>query len=264
MPTIQVRDVTFYYEKYGSGEPLVMVAGYTRDCANGWPLIVDELKKHFEVIVFDNRGVGRTKDLAKTLTAKLMAEDTVAIAKELGYEKFHALGHSMGGTIVQCIATQFPESVNKLIISSSTYKWRLPMLFGLKSTLVMMENDCPMDDILLARAAWSFGDGFLSDEKKLEDFKKRAKENPYPQSIENQKRQFHVLEEFDGQDALSKIKASTLILGGIDDIISLPSESKYMHEQIKHSKLKMFDAGHAITVEVPELFTKEVIAHLKS
>ena len=248
----------------GEGEPLALVAGYTRHSQNCWDEVLDLLKKHFTLVNFDNRGCGRSVDNEPILTAKLLAKDTQKLMEGLGFKRYHALGHSMGGTIVQTLAADYPESVDTIILSATSARWRIPMLYGLGSFLTMAEASCDSEDLLRARAAWSYSDGYLQNEENFERYKKRALENPFPPSIKDQKRQFHVLKEFNGNDQLEKIKAKTLILAGEEDLISLPKEAKHLKESIAFSKLVTFQAAHALTVEVPDLLAKEVIEFVQS
>ena len=98
MPTVKVDDLDIYYETHGEGPPLLLVAGLASD-SQSWQPVLDTLAADFKVIVFDNRGVGRTTPQEATTSITRMADDCVGLAQQLGIEKFHLLGHSMGGFI---------------------------------------------------------------------------------------------------------------------------------------------------------------------
>jgi pimeloyl-ACP methyl ester carboxylesterase len=75
MPKAKVNEIELYYETSGSGDPLVLIAGL------GYPLwqwhkMVPFLAEHFQVIAFDNRGVGQTDKPAGPYTAQMLAADT--------------------------------------------------------------------------------------------------------------------------------------------------------------------------------------------
>ena len=76
-------------------------------------------------------------------------------------------------------------------------------------------------------------------------------DNPYPQSFDDQTRQFKTLAMFDGRACLKNINAETLVIYGTQDLISLPMESEYMASHIPQSTLLPFDCGHGITHELP-------------
>ena len=65
----------------------------------------------------------------------------------------------------------------------------------------------------------------------------------YSQSLENQKRQFQVLKHFDGREQLHLIQVLTLISYANEDLVSLPYESEFMHQQNPGSELYMWREG---------------------
>jgi len=115
----KVNDINIYYDVHGDGFPLVMVMGFLGN-ADCWdPRMLPVLADKFKVIVFDNRGAGRTDISAKEFSIKLFAEDTVGLMDVLKVPKAHVLGISMGGMIAQELALNYPERVEKLILAST-------------------------------------------------------------------------------------------------------------------------------------------------
>jgi len=115
----KVGDSEIAYYVRGQGEPLVMVMGFRGTMAIWDPALLEQLEKRFTLILFDNRGVGLSTDGGKEpLTIEAMAEDTVGLIKQLGYEKIHLLGWSMGSEIAMEVAFKHPEVLNTLILCS--------------------------------------------------------------------------------------------------------------------------------------------------
>ena len=112
MSKIKLNNANFYYELHGKGHPLILIAGYSGDHLVWMPLL-ENLSKQFQVLLFDNRGVGQTTDDGRPLSAELMAQDVVALADALDLKKPHIVGQSMGGTIAQRVATHHSEKINK-------------------------------------------------------------------------------------------------------------------------------------------------------
>lgn len=262
MPTIKVNDAAFYYEIHGQGAPLVLIAGYTGTHLTWLPML-EKLAAHFQVIVFDNRGVGRTKDSNIALNAQQMAADVAGIIRALGFEKAHVAGSSMGGTIAQTVAANHPEVVDKLVLLVTSAKWRTAMLKGLYTIVMMREQDSDFDIIFESMLAWVFGEAFLQNQKSVTLLKHAILEDPYPQSLEDQKRQYEVLTTFDGRENLTKINAPTLVAYGNEDLISLPHESIYLANQIAGATLKEFACAHGISSEVPDALVDEMITFLQ-
>lgn len=252
MSIIKIGDTEFYYELHGSGTPLVLVAGYNCDHRN-WLPITAGLAEHFQVLIFDNRATGQTKDNGTSeLSAELMADDTMALAEALGLKMPSIIGHSMGGTIAQCIAVRHPNKINKIGILHSTAKWRKAMLHGLNTILTMRKENTSFDLQFKATLSWVFGEKFLQNKDQVAGLRNIILDDPYPQSIVDQERQFVVLEKFDARPFLAKITAPTLIVAGVEDLLSLPYESEELARNIAGSKLVSLECAHVAMVEQPQ------------
>lgn len=119
MPKAKINDINMYYDVQGDGFPLVMVMGFLGN-ADCWdPRMLPDLSARFKVIMFDNRGAGRTDVSDKEFSIKLLAEDTVGLMDVLNVPKAHVLGTSMGGMIAQELALNYPKRVEKLILTST-------------------------------------------------------------------------------------------------------------------------------------------------
>src|SRR5258708_4769767 len=106
MPFFKANGATIYYELHGEGPPLILIAGYTCD-HSFWKPVLRDLAKNFTVLIYDNRGVGQTHDAGGKLSAKLLADDVMAVAAALKFKAPHIVGHSMGGTIAISIAAEY-------------------------------------------------------------------------------------------------------------------------------------------------------------
>ena len=120
MPKIQSNGIELYYEVHGEGRPLVLISGLGYSSWQ-WHKMVPFLAEHFQVIIFDNRGVGESDKLEGPYSAQLLAADTVGLLDALGLEKAIIAGHSMGGFIAQAIALDYPQRVEKLILCSTNF-----------------------------------------------------------------------------------------------------------------------------------------------
>lgn len=263
MATIKINETNYYYELHGEGEQsLILIAGYTADHTFYEPLL-EYLSKHYKVLVFDNRGVGQTKDsVSQVLSAELMANETIALAERLQLSNPHIVGQSMGGTIAQTIAANYPDKINKLVLLTTSSKWRTAMLFAFKSLLKMRENEFDFEVQFETVVPWLFGQAFISDPNELSNFKESILTAEFPQSIEDQKRQYQVLTQFDGRSQLKNITAETLIVYGKEDLIALPEESVYMKTYIPNSQLLAAPCGHVIVAEQPNFIAKSLLDFL--
>lgn len=111
-----------YYKIFGKGEPLLIINGGPGMNSNGFEGMAKVLAETQEAIIYDQRGTGKSKlkELnSKTISMKIMADDLEALRKHLKIKKWNILGHSFGGMLASYYATVYPNSINKLVLSSS-------------------------------------------------------------------------------------------------------------------------------------------------
>jgi proline iminopeptidase len=123
-----------YYKVFGKGEPLLIINGGPGMNSNGFESMAKTLAETQETIIYDQRGTGNSKlaELdSKTISMKIMADDIESLRKHLKIKKWNILGHSFGGMLASYYATIYPNSINKLVLSSSG---------GVDLTLLKTEN----------------------------------------------------------------------------------------------------------------------------
>lgn len=261
MPMFTSNEADFYYEIMGTGQPIILIAGYTCD-HTAWLPVAPALSQHFQVVLIDNRGSGQTKDRGLPLSAELMARDIISLMKALDLKSPHLVGSSMGGTIAQYVALLAPEKIGKLCLCNTVVKWRKAMLEGFRALLALREQDVAFDLLFNATLPWIFGDKILNNTTQKDKLRQLMLDNPYPQSLADQQRQYRVLECFDNHQNLNQIVAPTLVLYGAQDIVSLPEQSFFLAERIENASLKKFQSGHVPFLEQPEEFTDVLIKFL--
>lgn len=111
-----------YYKIFGKGSPILIINGGPGMNSNGFENMAKILAEKNQTIIYDQRGTGKSvlKELNdKTVSMKLMADDIESLRKHLKIEKWTILGHSFGGMLASYYATIYPNSIDKLILSSS-------------------------------------------------------------------------------------------------------------------------------------------------
>ena len=143
MGFIQIGNTHYYYEQAGSGPPLMLIAGYSCD-HTFWDDLTKDLTKHFQLIVFDNRGVGQTRDNGSTLTLESMADDTILLIQALGLSRLSILGQSMGGLISQIILDKAPNLIQNLILLNSAKSVNFRSLLALETFIKLLNENAPI------------------------------------------------------------------------------------------------------------------------
>lgn len=94
----------------GEGEPLVLIHGIGASRAS-FAGLIPHLKREFRCISYDLRGHGASPVPKPPYTLDDLVEDLEALRKELGIEKAHFAGHSLGGMIGPAYARRYPQHV---------------------------------------------------------------------------------------------------------------------------------------------------------
>ncbi len=109
------------YEISGKGvENLVLLHGFMENLLI-WEQMEEFLSKKFRLIKIDLPGHGRSDILGEVHTMELMAAEVDKVISKLKLEKFHLLGHSMGGYASLAYATEFGEKLKSLTLFFSTF-----------------------------------------------------------------------------------------------------------------------------------------------
>ncbi|MEZ5937024.1 MAG: alpha/beta hydrolase [Hyphomonadaceae bacterium] len=106
--------VTFYYEIYGEGEPLLLVHGNGASIGTMGAQI-EHFKKTRRVIAMDSRDQGRSGDSTGPYTYETMADDLAALLDHLKVGPVDVVGWSDGGIEALLLGMRHPEKVRKLV-----------------------------------------------------------------------------------------------------------------------------------------------------
>ena len=231
-----------YYQIRGTGEPLVLLMGFGAD-GNVWELHAAEYEKHFQCIILDNRGVGKSDAPPGPYSTVMMANDTLAVMDHLGISKAKVAGISMGGAIAQELALNHPDRVSCLALIST---W--PAFNNYAKTvyqnLIKLRKTSKPDDFMELLQLWIFAPPYY--ETGMADLKEgqaAAASNPTPQSQQGFEGQLTACMNHDSVDRLGQIKVPTLITIGTMDIFTPPPFSDILHQGISGSKLEVFPTG---------------------
>jgi pimeloyl-ACP methyl ester carboxylesterase len=266
MPKTIVNGVNIYYRVQGKGEPLILIMGLGGECGD-WVLQACTFKKHYRVITFDNRGVGKSDKPSEPYTVKTMADDTVGLMDYLGVDKAHVLGVSMGGMIAQEVAINHPERVGKLILVSTTagrdeksgHSPELLKAMGLKEGF--SDEDIKGVDIgkvMTSLNAHAFSSGAIKTVAvpfcwvRMKLF-----------GIKGLKGQFEAVMTHSTLGRLHTIKAPTLVIAGTEDRIVPSRSSDVLASRIPNARLVKIEGGsHTLLAEKRGRFNREVLDFL--
>ena len=101
---------------------LVLIQGMGMDRL-GWEPVLRKLRRHFRLVLVDNRGSGHSDRPTGSITVADMADDIVAVLDAAGIGLAHVLGASLGGMVAQELAIRHPERVDGLVLACTAPGW---------------------------------------------------------------------------------------------------------------------------------------------
>ncbi|HEY5155012.1 MAG TPA: alpha/beta hydrolase [Acidimicrobiales bacterium] len=108
-----------------AGAPTVLLLhGWTVNAALNWFAAFEPLAAHFNVVAIDHRGHGRGIRTWRRFRLEDCADDAVALADELGIDRFIPVGYSMGGPIAQLTWRRHRERVEGLVLCATSRNFR--------------------------------------------------------------------------------------------------------------------------------------------
>jgi len=264
MPKQDVNGIEIYYETHGQGEPLVLIMGLRRN-VGWWYRQIFTLSKHFKILVFDNRGAGRTDKPKMDYSIQLFADDTAGLMETLRIREANILGVSMGGYIAQELALNYPGRVKRLVLACTGPGGEKAVPASPERLKKFTANEgLTPEDILKKDMDIYFSDEyFAKNQEKLEEFIKISLR--YYQPLDAFERQFAACLRHDTVNRLSRIDVPTLILTGDDDPLVPPENSKILSALIPRSELVFFPGKrHCFFIEEPDRFNQMVIGFFLS
>ena len=268
MPKIQTKTIMIEYDIYGVGEPLLLIAGLGYDRWM-WHKMIPSLATRFQVIAFDNRGVGGSDKPYGPYTAYLLADDTAALLAALRIEKTAVIGHSMGGFVAQALALNYPHLISKLILSATNFGGPHHIHITQEALLVLMDSRGEPIERLRQGIAVSTAPGFIERNPEfVEEWVTYRATHPIdPAAYEAQLAIGLALmpEEASFEHQLAQVDIPTLILFGACDKVVPPGNAKLLGQRLPNSTVSILPGvGHFYPFEAPDTAVKVVSQFLQA
>ena len=172
MPRVELAGTELHYERAGTGEPLLLIQGMSANhLAWGRPFS-EPLERDFEVISFDNRGMGLSGRVSEAFSIAEMAADTAGLLDALEIESAHVLGISMGGMIAQELALAHPEKLRSLTLGCTYCGGEGAQLMNPDDFRGLLDalGSGDQDRVFRAMYELNLSPGFRAEESRYADF----------------------------------------------------------------------------------------------
>lgn len=242
-----------------AGSPTVILAASLGTDRTMWQEQVELLPRSWNVVTFDLRGHGASPLSPTTPSIEDFADDVIAIADDIGVQRFAFCGLSIGGAIGQSLAARYPERLGSLVLASTGLTILTPEGLLERSERVLREGTEWVADASAPR--W-FTARFRAEHPEVVSAKMDHLRNMPARAYADA---CLALAGFDGHDAAGAISAPTLVLVGSDDVATPPSGGAELAAAIHGAEVRNLpDASHLCSVEQPALFTELLQRHVEA
>jgi 3-oxoadipate enol-lactonase len=262
MPKIELSGTELHYERAGEGEPLLLIQGMSANHKAWGQAFSSGLERNFEVIAFDNRGMGLSRPVTEAFSIAEMAADTAALLDALEIESAHVLGISMGGMIAQELALANPGKLRSLTLGCTYCGGEGSQLMDPADFQGLVEAMGSGDAQRVFRAMYelNLSPGFRAEESRYADFTAMAEALPAPR--ETIGLQVQAITAHDTSARLPGITAPTLVIHGtVDRVLGYPN-GPLIASLIPGARLETYEeVGHMFWWEQPERTAEVVRQH---
>jgi 3-oxoadipate enol-lactonase len=251
MPKARIGDIDIWWERMGAGPPLLFISGTGGDLRLRPGVLDGPYVKAFDVLAYDQRGLGQSGKPPGPYSMAAYADDAAALMAHFGWATARVLGVSFGGMVAQELALRHPGRVERLVLACTSPGGAGGASFAFHE-LGHLDREArarfliPISDTR-RDAAWAAANPDLQDQLVA-----MAVADPFagePGHAEGARLQLEARADHDCWDRLDKIACPVLIAAGLYDGIARPDTQRNMAARIPGAKLRFFEGGHLFMLQ---------------
>jgi 3-oxoadipate enol-lactonase len=251
-----------YYEIHGTGPRLLSISGTGGDLRRLPNIFEVPIAQHFEILAYDQRGLGQTSRPDIPYTMADYANDTNALLETVGWDHCLVTGISFGGMVAQEFALRYPHRVERLVLACTSSggaggaSYPLHELADLPledyARRMLYLSDTRIDAVWRAANPAQFQ---LLFDQTLARLRVGIEE---PGHQIGGQRQLEARSHHDTYERLPALRMPVYICGGWYDGIATPANLEAMQKQIPGARLELFEGGHLFYIQDPRAFDRMV------
>jgi pimeloyl-ACP methyl ester carboxylesterase len=262
VPNIDIDGTELYYERRGEGEPLLLIQGLGGNSLHWGEGFLGGLEEDFELILFDNRGAGRSAPLAGEHTIADLAADALGLLDALEIDSAHVVGISMGGMVAQELALAAPERVRTLTLGCTFPGGPEATMTDMAVVGMLAEAVLSGDQERTLRVGYEvmIAAEYGAQEGAYELYSELA--GQYQAPVPVLMAQLSAIMGHDTSERLKEIAAPTLVIHGTEDRLLVAANGELLAKLIPGARLELLEgSGHMFFWEQPERSARLVREH---
>ncbi len=254
MPYAKVRDVELYHERGGVGPRLLYISGTGGDLRLKPGVFDGPVPGCFEVLAYDQRGMGRSAKPDVPYSMADYADDAAALMDAVGWDEALVVGISFGGMVAQELVLRHPARVRRLVLActspggegGASYPFHeIQHLTGeARARHLIPISDLRCDEAWAAAHPAAFAQLIAM-----------ASADPFadePGHRQGAARQLEARKHHDTWARLGQIACPVMIAAGRYDGIALAETQHRLAQRIAGAELAFFEGGHMFLLQDPQ------------
>ena len=235
-----------FIDDVGNGYPFIFVHGFLGS-SEMWSLQKNYFKSKFRIISPALPGFGESHRATSLNSINDMANFVLKVIDEKKINKFHLIGHSMGGMIVQEMAKIAGDKIEKLICFATSSIGEIPGRFETMDESIRRLKEEGINELKNRIPPKWFVKG---NADKNYFFCENAVANISEETASNA---LHAMKQWNGFKNLKNIKNQTLIVWGDKDTAYNLEQVETLNKNIPNSELKIINGcSHNAHLEEPD------------
>ena len=256
MTIISTKELNIYFERSSpkSNGSILYIGGTGGDLRNKPNQMDSPLSDLFEIISYDQRGLGQTTKPPGDYSMQQYADDAADLLDELEIDNIIVMGVSFGGMVAQELSKRHPSRVSKLVLACTSSGGQGGSSYPLHELEELTEDEklelgIKINDLRIT-------DHWINDNKESwNSIKKAARTRlTHKSDPKNLIKQLLARKKHNTYKYLPNIDIPVFLLGGKYDGIAPVSNMKAMHQQIRQSRLEFYEGGHLFLVQDKRAF----------
>ena len=265
MGFVRLDGLRMHYRRAGDGARLLYISGTGADLRTTPGVFESPLSTGFDLLAYDQRGLGQTDKPTGPYSMGDYAGDAAALLEAIGWDAACVIGVSFGGMVAQEFALRYPEKVTRLVLACTSAGGE-----GGASYPLHQLADLPADERLARQLS-------ISDVRQTSEWQRTHPEavermltwsraaasigGNDPDRLAGAALQLDARRRHDTWDRLGQLKMPVLLCAGRYDGIAPLHNMAAMARRIATAELRVYEGGHLFLLQDRQAYP-EIIAWL--
>jgi 3-oxoadipate enol-lactonase len=242
---VEANGLRLYAERKGTGDTLLYISGTGADLRNTPNQFDSPFGQHFDLVSFDQRGLGQSENPPRDYTMMDYANDAAAVLDMISEsETVRVIGVSFGGMVAQELAIRYPHKIRSLVLACTSSGGEGQPSYPLHELEALETSERIRRNLQITDTRRT--DQWISDNpeswQKLVTLSLASRRADRDE--EGAVKQLNARKLHDTFDRLEALTMPVLLAGGRYDGIAPPENMRALRDALPNAELRLYDGGH--------------------